>query len=165
MKLYHGSTMQVKHPNLDKCRDNTDFGKGFYTTTNLEQASKWAILKMNRANAQHAIVSIFEIRDDLLDSTLYNIRHFDGATKNWLEFVANNRRGIETELFDLVLGPVANDSLYATLSLYEQNILTAEAAIEQLKTHKLFNQLSFHSKNAMIELKHLESTIINTENK
>lgn len=38
MKLYHGSTVIVKHPNIQKGRNATDFGKGFYTTTNFEQA-------------------------------------------------------------------------------------------------------------------------------
>ena len=45
MKLYHGSTVTVKSPNIQKGRKATDFGKGFYTTTNFEQAKKWAILK------------------------------------------------------------------------------------------------------------------------
>ncbi len=38
MKLYHGSTVIVKHPSVQKGRKATDFGKGFYTTINLEQA-------------------------------------------------------------------------------------------------------------------------------
>ena len=29
MKLYHGSTYKVKNTNVDKGRNNTDFGKGF----------------------------------------------------------------------------------------------------------------------------------------
>ena len=41
MKLYHGSTFIVKKPNLELLKNKTDFGKGFYTTTNIEQAKKW----------------------------------------------------------------------------------------------------------------------------
>ena len=40
MKLYHGSTVTVKSPNIQKGRKATDFGKGFYTTTNFEQVKK-----------------------------------------------------------------------------------------------------------------------------
>jgi hypothetical protein len=36
MKLYHGSTGKIKKPILTKSRTNTDFGKGFYTTTSME---------------------------------------------------------------------------------------------------------------------------------
>ena len=50
MKLYHGSTVTVKSPNIQKGRKATDFGKGFYTTTNFEQAKKWAILKKKYGN-------------------------------------------------------------------------------------------------------------------
>lgn len=52
MKLYHGSTVTVKSPNIQKGRKATDFGKGFYTTTNFEQAKKWAILKRNREHGK-----------------------------------------------------------------------------------------------------------------
>lgn len=52
MKLYHGSTVIVKSPNIQRGRKATDFGKGFYTTTNFEQAKKWAILKQNREQSK-----------------------------------------------------------------------------------------------------------------
>jgi hypothetical protein len=39
MKLYHGSTVDVEKPDLQKCRLATDFGLGFYTTTSFEQLS------------------------------------------------------------------------------------------------------------------------------
>ena len=40
MKLYHSSTVIVKQPNLKILNYKTNFGKGFYTTTDLEQAKK-----------------------------------------------------------------------------------------------------------------------------
>ena len=55
------------------------------------------------------------------------------------------------------MGPVANDQLYATIRLYEQSVITADAAIEMLKTHKLFNQLSFHTTEVASLLKFVES--------
>jgi hypothetical protein len=85
------------------------------------------------------------------------VKLFDGATKDWLTFVVNNRKGNETEPVDFVMGPVANDSLYATLLLYEQGILSAEATIEQLKTHTLFDQLSFHSDKALKTIRFVRS--------
>ena len=56
MKLYHGSIVTVKYPSIQKGRKATDFGKGFYTTTNFEQAKKWAILKKNREQSNKAII-------------------------------------------------------------------------------------------------------------
>ena len=37
MRLFHGSTVTVKRPNIQKGRKATDFGKGFYTTTTLNK--------------------------------------------------------------------------------------------------------------------------------
>ena len=70
MKLYHGSTTVVRHPNIKRGRKKTDFGKGFYTTTNFEQAAKWANLKRQRERSGKAIVSIFEVPDSILDVSI-----------------------------------------------------------------------------------------------
>ena len=98
MRLYHGSTVVVKRPNIQKGRKATDFGRGFYTTTNFEQAKKWALLKKNREQSDRAIVSVYEVPDNILEGE-FVVRHFAGATKEWLEFVVNNRKGKSTEEF------------------------------------------------------------------
>ena len=149
MLLYHGSTMAVRKPIVSRGRGKTDFGKGFYTTTSREQAEKWAQIKRDRIGDEaHAIVSVFELDDAVLNNPAYHTRHFDGATAEWLDFVVGNRRGEIHHNFDLIMGPVANDKLYATITLYENGILDANAAIEQLNTHQLFDQLSFHTTKA-----------------
>ena len=149
MLLYHGSTMAVRKPIVSRGRGKTDFGKGFYTTTSREQAEKWAQIKRDRMGDEaHAIVSVFELDDAVLNNPAYHTRHFDGATAEWLDFVVGNRRGEVHHNFDLIMGPVANDKLYATITLYENGILDANAAIEQHNTHQLFDQLSFHTTKA-----------------
>ena len=76
MKLYHGSTVQVKNPTLRYGRESTDFGKGFYTTTNFEQAKNWALSKIRTNNQLKAIVSIFEVDNDLINKSQYNTKIF-----------------------------------------------------------------------------------------
>lgn len=156
MKLYHGSTVSVKRPSLRPGRKATDFGKGFYTTTHFEQAQKWAVLKRNRIHAAKAIVSVYEVPDDILNRE-FSVLHFTGATKEWLDFVVDNRQEKATKAYDLIMGPVANDQLFATIRLYEQGVVTADAAIEMLKTHTLFDQLSFHDTQAIALLRFVES--------
>ena len=141
--------MAVRKPIVSRGRGKTDFGKGFYTTTSREQAEKWAQIKRDRMGDEaHAIVSVFELDDAVLNNPAYHTRHFGGATAEWLDFVVGNRRGEVHHNFDLIMGPVANDKLYATITLYENGILDANAAIEQLNTHQLFDQLSFHTTKA-----------------
>ncbi len=103
-----------------------------------------------------AIVSVYEVPDDILNRE-FSVYRFYGPTKEWLEFVVNNRRGRGRAQYDLIMGPVANDQLYVTIRLYEQGVVSADAAIEMLKSHKLFDQLSFHSGKAASLLKFIEA--------
>lgn len=160
MKLYHGSIVAVRKPNVKRGRSAVDFGRGFYTTTSFEQAKKWAILKSRRADVSHAVVSVFEISDDILDGRYHTLK-FDGPTEEWLNFVVGNRRGQTTAHYDLTMGPVANDQLYATIRLYEQGVITASAAIEMLKAHVLFDQLAFHSQEVLNKLRFVEVIYVN----
>ncbi len=156
MKLYHGSTVAVKNPSLRPGRVNTDFGKGFYTTVDFDQAARWARIRRERAGGGNAIVSVYEIDDDLLQRQDIHLLNYQGATVGWLDFVVANRRYAPLHDYDIVLGPVANDNLYATISLYENGELSAEAAIVQLKTHVLFNQVSFHTPLSIRNLRFVE---------
>jgi hypothetical protein len=155
MKLYHGAIYPVVKPDIHKCKLKTDFGQGFYTTTSIAQAEKWAKLKQKRANSPDAVVSVYDIDDEIL--THYNVRYFKVADKEWLDFVLNNRRAVNDLQYDIVQGPVANDTLYTTLMLYEQGILGIEATIMQLKTYTLYDQISFHSTDAIATLNFIES--------
>ena len=63
MLLYHGSNMLVNNPEIIESERTLDFGKGFYLTTSLEQAKKWAILTTSRRKEGTPTVSVFEIQD------------------------------------------------------------------------------------------------------
>ena len=131
IRLYHGSTVAVKKPSLRQGRSNADFGKGFYTTSNYEQAVRWAHIKQEREEAQRAVVSVYEFDESLLDSPDVNIRRFIGADEAWLYFVTDCRKSRGHD-YDLVQGPVANDKVFTTVNLFESGVLSAEAAILQL---------------------------------
>ena len=159
MKLYHGSTVAVRKPSVKRGRPTVDFGHGFYTTTSYEQAKKWAELKRKRTSAPHAVVTEYEVADDILQGR-YTVLFFSGPTQEWFDFIVSNRKGNDTAAYDLTMGPVANDQLYATIRLYEQGVVTASAAIEMLRTHILFDQLAFHNQHAANELTFTQSIII-----
>jgi len=153
MKLYHGSTEIVQFPTIQDSQRLLDFGKGFYTTTNVDQAEKWALIKRNRLSAEaKSFVNVYQIDDQLLHDVKYKVKQFNEANEEWLDFVVNNRKEDKFHNYDIVLGAVANDTLYKTLSLYETGILTKQETIIRLKVHKLFDQLSFHNNNLMNEI-------------
>ena len=144
MRLYHGSNVEVRNPSLRYGRNKTDFGKGFYTTTQKEQAEKWTEIKLDRAKTGKKIVSVYEVDDALLANSELRIREFHGVDAAWLDFVVGCRKG-QVHDYDLVFGPVANDNVFVTVNLYESGVLSAEAAILQLKAYKTYDQLSFHT--------------------
>lgn len=156
MRLYHGSNVEVRKPSLRMGRKNTDFGRGFYTTTNAEQAEHWTTIKMDRAKSGRRIVSVYEIDDALLSNPELKIREFNGPDKAWLDFVVDSRKGIEHD-YDLVFGPVANDKVFTVVNLYESGVLDAPAAIAELKAYKTYDQLSFHTERVISALKFVDS--------
>ena len=156
IKLYHGSTVAVKKPSLRPGRTNADFGKGFYTTSNYEQAVRWAHIKQEREEANRAVVSVYEFDETLLGRPDLNIRQFTGADEPWLLFVADCRKSRRHD-YDIVQGPVANDKVFTTVNLFESGVLSAEAAILQLKAYKTYDQLSFHTTRVITSLKFIES--------
>ena len=154
MKIYHGSTEIIEKPLILESQRLLDFGKGYYTTTNSDQAEKWAVIKRNRiGNEAKSIVSEYEFDEKLLFSERYRVKIFEEADEEWLDFVVINRRVHKNHPFDLVKGAVANDTLYRTLSLFETGILTKNETISRLKVHELFDQISFHNNDLLKELK------------
>jgi hypothetical protein len=154
--LYHGSNMKVEVPDLIHSKPYKDFGKGFYTTSNPEQAERWAHIKQEREDAQRAVVSVYEFDEALLGSPDWNIRQFAGADEDWLYFVTDCRKS-RGHNYDLVLGPVANDKVFTTVNLFESGVLSAEAAILQLKTYKTYDQMSFHTDRTIGTLRFVEA--------
>ncbi len=152
MKLFHGSTVMVNRPVILKTQRLLDFGKGFYTTSNQNQAERWAEIKKKRSQKKKAIVTIYQISNHLFSNEKYKLKEFKRADEEWLDFIFTNRKTYKEHTYDIVIGPVANDTLYATLSLFEANILTKKETIKRLKTHKLFDQISFHNKIVLNEL-------------
>jgi hypothetical protein len=158
MRVYHGSIQSVRNPRVERGRPSTDFGKGFYTTTNIEQAEHWALYKKkNAGNDAKAVVCIYEVDNDLLDKNEYDTLRFREPDEVWLTFVTDCRAS-KTHSHDMVFGAVANDKIYETLELYEDGILNIQETIARLKVKPFYNQISFHSPAAVRELRFIEST-------
>ena len=72
----------------------------------------------------------------------------------FLDFVSDNRSGnYEGPEYDFVYGPVANDDVYTTFTLYTSGVLTKEQILEALKIKKLYNQSVVGSEKALSYLK------------
>ena len=150
MELYHGSIEEIKQPRILEKQRLLDFGKGFYVTTSKEQAERWARIKQQRnGKNSFAIVNVYQAVDELLNNEQLKINIFTEASEEWFDFVIFNRNNNTPHAYDIVLGPVANDTLYQTLTLFETGILTKPETIARLKVHKLFDQMAFTTDYAL----------------
>ena len=152
MILYHGSNAIVDKPKIIQSDRALDFGAGFYLTTDLEQAKRWAKLTTQRRKTGKAIVSVFNFEQE--NMKIFNILKFTSANKDWLEFVANNRRKIQNdEGYDVIIGPVADDNTMPVITLYLRGDYSTEEAINRLLTQRLKDQVVFKNEKSLQALK------------
>ena len=151
MILYHGSLEAIVNPDILFSRDNTDFGKGFYTTTIKSQAESWTSRYKRRFG--YGTLSIYEIDEAALRENA-SILEFETYSIQWLEFIAQCRLGESAETpvinYDLVIGGIANDDVYNTLTLYFRGYIDKEEAIKRLRYEKPNIQYCF-KKQAIID--------------
>ncbi len=148
MVLYHGSNVSVPAPILLKNQRELDFGRGFYTTSDLEQASKWAKRTAARLKQKDGFVSVYELND--ADFAGLAVLQFTKPAQEWLRFVAANRKGEPTEAaWDVVVGPVANDQTMPVLALYMDGMYDEEETIKRLLPQKLKDQYTFKTEKAI----------------
>lgn len=159
MIVYHGSNVAVKDPKILKPNRGLDFGTGFYTTTNVDQAIAFAKRVTKNRDRGVATVSSYEI-DEGTAFPLCRVVKFDGVSDAWLDFVCNNRDGAYSgPAYDIAYGPVANDDVYRTLYLYRAGEIDHEETIKRLKVKVLYNQLVFASPLALSFLRFVGSEV------
>ena len=150
MIIYHGSTFPVETPKILKSERMLDFGDGFYTTSNKEQAERWSEIVAVKRKTDSRVITEYEFDFDTAEKELTVIISFSQPDDKWLEFVCQNRSGrVSVEHYDIAIGPVANDQVYTVVTLYEQGVLSKEAAIMELRVRKLYSQILFHTEKSL----------------
>ena len=145
----------MKNPkNLTSSRVG-DFGRGFYTTSNLEQARRWAQIQAKQEELSAGIVTAFEVPDNLFEHPELRIKTFENANEEWLDFVLANRKNVDFDHeFDIVRGPVADDRVYVCLNILEDGLADQETVIKKLKTYVLADQILFHTAKSLLFLEY-----------
>lgn len=161
MKIYHGGFTEISEPKILKPSHAMDFGTGFYTTTSFDQAKKWSLIKKDRFNYAKSVVSSFEMDKSIFETPELKSKVFHKADEEWLDFVMSNRQDIHFYYdYDVVMGAVANDNVYASLNLYEGGFLSKKELLEELMTWKYVDQICFHTEKALSYIKFLKSEVV-----
>jgi len=137
MIVYHGSTVEIKSPDLSHTKRFLDFGPAFYVTSSSEQAEHWARRKYSRALSSSApVVNVYELDDDL---SAFSVLRFGGVDEAWLDFVCACRDGKDVySAYDAIIGRVADDDVFRTIQSYRQDDITKARAIELLRFARRF---------------------------
>lgn len=128
---------------LSRCSPITDFGLGFFTTTNLAQAKQWANQRIrNSLSKDESVESViqFVVERSRISALTHMAFVRAGSSPNsdfWRLGIncrnGNDHHGLSGEsFFDVVYGPV---------SLFPQQLIIADA-----------DQISFHTQNALTVL-------------
>ena len=132
--IYYGSYMEIEFPEIRKHRFTKDFSWGFYCTELKEQAEKWAS-KFNTS-----IINVYELKN----TNDLSIRYFKDYSDEWLDFVVSCRSG-STHEYDVVMGPMADDTIYDYIDAYLHGQMNKQKFFELMKFKYPTHQISFHT--------------------
>ena len=97
MKLYHGSHIEVRNPKILTSARVGDFGRGFYTTSSLEQARRWAQIRARQEEVSAGIVTVFDVPEHLFTHLELQIGNSDGtAQKTVIPYLSPSRKIISS---------------------------------------------------------------------
>ena len=142
MILYHGSKEVVDSPEIRIQKYNKDFYFGFYCTVLPEQAVRWA--------TRFDGVGYLNEYEYTPNENL-RIKRFPQMTEEWLDFIVSCRRGQPHE-YDIVEGPMANDTIFNYVQDFVDGKITREAFWALAKFKKPTHQISFHTVRALTTL-------------
>ena len=151
MKLYHGSNVEVRQPDLSYSRDSLDFGKGFYLTSDFGQAVKWAHHVARFRGAGKPAVSVFTIDSKVLQEL--SVLRFGSANREWLHTVVAYRSGkTVADSYDIITGPIANERTVNVINQYIDGVFPEEIALQLLLPFKLKDQWAIKTEKALAAL-------------
>ena len=155
---YHGTTtlqhfkmMESQGIQLDYSATATDYGQGFYVTTNLKQAELWAArkatkerfehLRKNRSTDPTVVKSLIQpvallYALDYKGLSLLKGKKFESPGPEWADFIMSNRLAPirYTELtYDYAVGPVADGDVYRTMLAFKNGSIMKEEFYELIQ--------------------------------
>ena len=153
MILYHGSTADIERIDLLKSKPNKDFGRAFYLSANYDQALEMAQFKAEFAELP-PVVNVYRFDEKLLREFKY--KRFETYTEEWAHFVYNHRtepQGRTLHDYDIVFGPIANDTIGAQITRFKQGYISFEQFLQRIQYPKgITFQYAFCTQRAIDKL-------------
>ncbi len=148
--IFHGSNVEVSKPRILQNGFYKDFGYGFYCTKLEKQAKRWALTRKGKS-----IVN----RYGYTENPELNVKTFSEMTDEWLDFVAECRRGT-LHNFDIVEGPMADDQIWNFVEDFIEGRVSRTAFWEIVKFNHPTHQIVFCTEPALKTLEFEGSDIL-----
>ncbi|MCR5451703.1 MAG: DUF3990 domain-containing protein [Lachnospiraceae bacterium] len=154
MRLFHTGFEVIKNPDIRYGRKNADFGQGFYLTDDEEFSCRWA----KERRGKTPVINTYEMEFDGLKV------HYFKREAEWFSYIFNNRRGRKDTIdADVIIGPIANDTIYDTLGMITSGLLKDDEALALLQLGYEYRQFVLKTDRAANNLKWIESREILSE--
>ena len=152
LRVFHSGYEEIKEPDVFRGRKNADLGQGFYTTDNEEFANRWAREK----TGSQTVINTYE-----LDLEGLKVKRFE-RDEEWFRYVFSNRRSMPDEFgeYDVVIGPIANDTIFNTLGIMTSGYLSDDEAMQLLCIGPCYRQITRKTEKAAEHLKFISSKIL-----
>ena len=150
MILYHGTNTDFQQIRLDMSRVGKDFGFGFYLTTDKQMATRQAERKFLQYGTGAKVVQSYFLDECKLQDL--KVLCFESYTEEWADFILLNRQNKERHSahnYDVVIGPIANDTVGFQIRRYTEGIITKAQFLEEIKYHQVTMQYFFGTEQAL----------------
>ncbi|MCR4930058.1 MAG: DUF3990 domain-containing protein [Lachnospiraceae bacterium] len=146
MILYHTGKTEIQNPDIHYGRKNADFGWGFYLTPDKDFAYRWA--------GKNAIINEYELDETGLDIYVFH------RNEEWFRYIFDNRRGKDQLMADVIMGPIANDTIYDTLGIISSGFLKTDESLKLLSIGPEYTQVAIKTEKAAENLCFIRSQLI-----
>ena len=144
MRLFHAGNEEIREPDIRRGRKNADFGQGFYLTPDEEFARRWA--------GPGAVVNEYELDEEGL--AVHRFRRDEA----WFDCIFRNRRLQDGLTADVVIGPVANDTIFDTFGVISSGLLEPADAVKLLMIGPEYTQTVIKTEKAVRQLRFIRSS-------
>ena len=155
LRLYHTGFERIPAPDLKIGRKNADFGQGFYLSDDAAFSVRWARTRKGMDTWHNA----YELTLDGL-----RVLRLD-RDEAWFDYIYNNRNGAADLYpdYDVIIGPIANDTVYDTLGVTTGGLLPRAYALRLLLLGPKYRQIVLKTEAAAAKLRFLSARILPPE--
>ena len=155
LTLYHTGFQVVEAPNPGFGRHNADFGRGFYLSDDREFSKRWARARRGQTTYLNAYA---------LELAGLKVRRLTRDAQ-WLSYIFANRAqqpDIHADA-DVLIGPIANDTIYDTWGILTSGLLPPEQALRVLMLGPGYEQTVVKTRAAAAALRFLGAEELKSE--